>query len=784
MDKFVIRTPTFQQTPIIEQCSKRVCQETNLDDLPADPGTRKRISKYNPNDRENIRRAYLKRGPCQPRGHTFPQKMIGKIKRKFNPCWFDRYKPWLEYSVKNDSVFCLYCYLCAYDGDESADTSFTIGGFSNWKKPERLLVHVGGIHSAHNKARRACEDLMNPEQHIGVSFFKQDQEVRIRYEIRLLASVHCVRFCLHQGLPFRGHDEKKESNNKGNFKELLKFLADHNEEIRKVVLDNAPGNHKLSSNKIQKDIASAYALETTKAIVEDIGDGYFSIMVDECRDASCKEQMALVLRYVNKEGYVIERFLGIIHVTDTCSLSLKEALESLLATHELSMSRIRGQGYDGASNMRGEFNGLKSLVLNDNKSAFYVHCFAHQLQLVLVAVAKNHVDIALLFTMLIRLVNAVGGSCKRRDMLREKQVEKILEELDIGEIKSGKGLHQEYTVQRATDTRWGSHYKTLINVGILFSSIREVLQYVIEDGGSSEQKSDALLLLVWAQSFDTAFGIILMRKILGITNELSLSLQRQDQDIVNSMNLVVLVKQRLEMMRNKEWESFVNEVYSFCAKHSIDVPNMDDDYAAIGRPRRAAHKVTNLHHYHIEIFKTMIDWVLQELNNRFTEVTTELLSCMACLSPLDSFSSFRKDKLVRLAEFYPSDFSEMDRVALDNQLETFFYDMKTNMMFNDLKGVGCLAAKLVETKKHLDYTLVYRLIKLILVLPVSTASVERAFSTMKIVKTRLRTKMKNDWLNDCLVTYIEKDVFESVSDEVVMNNFQEMKNRRGLLPKK
>ena len=55
---------------------------------------------------------------------------------------------------------------------------------------------------------------------------------------------------------------------------------------------------------------------------------------------------------------------------------------------------------------------------------------------------------------------------------------------------------------------------------------------------------------------------------------------------------------------------------------------------------------------------------------------------------------------------------------------------------------------------------------------------------MKIVKTRLRTKMKNDWLNDCLVAYIEKDVFESVSDQVVMNNFQAMKNRRGLLPKK
>lgn len=41
--------------------------------------------------------------------------------------------------------------------------------------------------------------------------------------------------------------------------------------------------------------------------------------------------------------------------------------------------QIRGQGYDGASNMRGEFNGLKAMILRDNPSAHYVHCFAHQL---------------------------------------------------------------------------------------------------------------------------------------------------------------------------------------------------------------------------------------------------------------------------------------------------------------------------------------------------------------------------------------------------------------------
>ena len=95
-----------------------------------------------------------------------------------------------------------------------------------------------------------------------------------------------------------------------------------------------------------------------KAIREEIGVAKFCIMVDKIRDESMKEQMVVVFKYVDVEGFVKERFVkerffGLIHVVNTAALTLKKGIYSLLSQHCLDIQNIRGQGYDGASNMRG-----------------------------------------------------------------------------------------------------------------------------------------------------------------------------------------------------------------------------------------------------------------------------------------------------------------------------------------------------------------------------------------------------------------------------------------------
>ena len=77
----------------------------------------------------------------------------------------------------------------------------------------------------------------------------------------------------------------------------------------------------------------------------------------------------------------------------------------------------------------------------------------------------------------------------------------------------------------------------------------------------------------------------------------------------------------------------------------------------------------------------------------------------------------------------------------------------------------------MNTGKHETYPLIYLLVKLILTIPVTIATVERSFSIMKYIKNELRNRMRDQWMNDCLIVYIEKDVTCNIDNEIIMQRF-------------
>jgi hypothetical protein len=199
--------------------------------------------------------------------------------------------------------------------------------------------------------------------------------------------------------------------------------------------------------------------------------------------------------------------------------------------------------------MRGEFNGLRALILRENSSAYYIHCFAHQLQLVIVAVAIKNDDVGDFFDMVSLLINVAGASCKRKDMIRESQQERVARQIGSGQLITGTRLNQEQSLARAGDTRWSSHYKTLKRLSSLFTDVIEVLQYVKKEGPTDAKKRQARGLMDYLKDFDFVFHLQLTLLVLGHANSLSLALQRKYNDILEAMAEVHLTKQKFQEIR-------------------------------------------------------------------------------------------------------------------------------------------------------------------------------------------------------------------------------------------
>ena len=391
--------------------------------------------------------------------------------------------------------------------------------------------------------------------------------------------VDIVRWLTFQACPFRGHDESPDSINQGNFLEMVKLLASYNKEVNDVVLQNAPKNAKYTSPDVQKEILNIYARKVQISIREEIGNSKFCIMVDESRDESKKEQMAIVVRFVNKEGIIKERFLDLIHVKDTAALTLKDSICAVLSDNNLSVRDIRGQGYDGASNMRGEWNGLKALILSECPYAYYIHCMAHQLQLALVAASREAHEVHNFFQHTISIINVVSASSKRNDELLAKQAEQIAHEIELGELDTGRGANQMGSLQRPGDTRWSSHYKSIQSLKKMFGATISVLPSIANDCSIKRfSRRDAAGALHIILTFDFVFVLLLMEKIMKITEVLCQTLQKKSIDILNAMDSVSNTKVLLRDLRNDGWEPLLNEVMDFCGKHEVEIPDLNRRY--------------------------------------------------------------------------------------------------------------------------------------------------------------------------------------------------------------
>ncbi|KAI3462487.1 hypothetical protein Pfo_019150 [Paulownia fortunei] len=555
------------------------------------------------------------------------------------------------------------------------------------------------LNSLHKIAVKYYHDLINTLQHIEKVIDKQSMELVAKNRWRFKVSIDVTRLCAVQGITFRAHNECLDSHNHGNFLEIMKHTTSYNDEVRSIILENAS----YTSSQIQKEILSLYASRIQIFIKKEIGDANYCLIMNESRNESKREQMAFVLRFVNKEGFILERLFDVVYVDDTKTSTLKREISS----------------YDGASTMREDWNDLQALFLNEFPYAYY-HFFLH----------------------LAITVNLVDSSYKRHDQLHIANAIRIAELISTNELETGKGKNQIGTAQCLGDTRWSSHLRSLLSLLDMFDHILLVLSEIINDKSSLFTKA----------STDGAYDIMTSFEFVFILHFMIELLQMTDDFFVNT-------KELLQKFRENGWDQLFDKVKSFCKKHKIDVPYMNAPRRS-GRDRlHKGNPIILEHHYQIDIFTGTIDSILQEMSYRFDENRVKLLRLNSTLDTRDGYKSFNINNICKL-------------------LKLFEFDIRRNIHFQNMSTLSELCQVLSKTWETMNFYLVDRLIKLILTLPVSTATTERAFSSMKFVKTRLRNKMKYDFLASSLLMYNKKEIAQTFNIDSIIDEFNVMIKKR------
>ena len=276
--------------------------------------------------------------PSQPLLAHFPTTIIGGKARSYQAFWF-RSHPWLEYSVEKDSC---YCYPCRLFNRDPSDSLFANPpGFRDWKHAPgnkgSLCLHATS--KSYSGAMVAWQQFRLNQQHKTTLAHRMDrlgeQTLRSNWHyIKMIAEI--ILLCARQEIALRGHIESTHSHNPGNFRAILDLVARYDDCFRRSY-EGGARNAVYTSPNIQNQLATIMGNMVRKIICSDVRDVvYYSLLVDESKDVSKKEQMSIMLRYV-MDGNVYERFISFVHVSNLDAASPVEYISTTLDACSISL---------------------------------------------------------------------------------------------------------------------------------------------------------------------------------------------------------------------------------------------------------------------------------------------------------------------------------------------------------------------------------------------------------------------------------------------------------------
>jgi hypothetical protein len=274
-------------------------------------------------------------------------------------------------------MLCFYCSDSKVSHLNHQEDAFVKLGITNWNRAiEKFLKHDRA--ATHREAIKIC---LNQYNTIDTALSDQVRKEQYVAQSVLRAIFSSVKYLIRQGIALRG-----KAFDDGNLIRLLELRGDDipglHEWLGRLSSDSPKQRHLLSP-AVQNEIVTLYSHSVIKSIVSEIQEQEsFAIICDGTQDISGKEQESICLRYVDKNLFAREQFIGLYEVSETTGSSIASMLLDVFHRLGLSLSKLRGQCYDGASNMSGAYRGAQSLILDKQPLAYYTHCSAHRVNLV------------------------------------------------------------------------------------------------------------------------------------------------------------------------------------------------------------------------------------------------------------------------------------------------------------------------------------------------------------------------------------------------------------------
>ena len=660
---------------------------------------------------------------------------------------------------------------------------------------------------------------------------------------KLSPIVKTVVFCGRQNIPLRGHRDDSahyENSECGNFQALLDFRVESGDKVLQKHFETAPRNATYRSKTIQNELISCCGEVITEKIVKEIKDSkFYAISADEVQDCSNKEQMPLVIRYVNKEKSIQEKFIRyILCDKGLTGEALSEKIKENIAEIGLDLQDCRGQCYDGAGNMAGKCSGAAARILNENSLALYTHCASHRLNLCVAASCnlqnvKNMMDN-------VRVKSDFFNNSPKRQQLLEQMIKEHLPQENHSKLID------------VCRTRWVLRLDGLDRFVEMYTPIVEAL-FTIRDNVDKKWDScaaTAYSLAAMCCDFDFIITLIVVKNILAYTRSATVKLQRTEMDIAKAYSEINVLIKSIQKVRDSV-EIYHRNWYD----HACSIAKTVD--ATVKKPRTASRQQhrSNLpaidasSYYRINVVVPFLDHLLNEMNTRFSTANCSAVKGFSIIPSNVKASSESRPKVGNKRKyddvFVPEDgkappnsgsststFSSNDELskkcqpASDSDInmqgndstenrptvpkstrqlqslnpiqiqrmdQEWKKDFKTFCSFyaNDFPNKnmisvevdlwetywlehykGKMPSTIAETLPQVDeltFPNIYTALKILGVLPVTSCTCERSASTLRHLKTYMRSTMSQDRMNGLASIYTHRNI--EIDIEKVIDKF-------------